>query len=358
MSDPPKAYLEFGLAQDGARGDRITPYLYPPLWAALMAPVTKILSIGAFFKLWLIINLASSVFMIWLGWLWIGRGISPVIWVGLALALLTVTVIGQMGFAYGQPQVLVNCLIVGAFFAVSRAHNVGGGALLGLAAAIKLAPIALAVVLLMERRWVALGACLGVFGALAGLSVLVTGWPLHAALLDKLSEIDAHIMVARITTSLELVLAQIGGLIHGAPIGVEGAAHMTPQPEWIGPVVRCVLVAGIIASWAWTRKAQDDLRIWLRLMAVYLVVLVCGPLAWVHALGLPLVLLPGMLRILPMRGAVAVLGGAAIGFSMPLFFWVAENPAFETAQIWANLILTLGLFAVLLGAARGALVTK
>lgn len=354
LVDPPAAYLEAGLAQDAARGDRLTPYLYPPIWAALLAPVTKILSMTGFFKLWLVANVAATVGAIWIGWLWVGRGVSPVLWCGAALALVSVTVVGQMGFAYGQPQVVINFLIIAAFFAVSRGADLRGGALLGVAAAIKLTPAVLVLVLVMEKRWRALGAFAGVGGALGLASIAIAGWPLHAQMLDKLAAIDGHVMVARITASLELVLFQAQAILSGgAPVRVDGAAHMTAQPGWMVWAVRAALVAGLLASWHLTRRVGDELRLWLRMMAVYVVVLVTGPLAWVHALALPLVMLAGLIRVLPLRAVIGAVALAAGAFSMPLFFWVGAHPAWETAQIWGNLGLAILLWGVLMwGAVR------
>ena len=88
--------------------------------------------------------------------------------------MLQFTSIGQLALELNQPQILVTFLIIGAFRAIQSNRNNTAGGLLGLAAAIKIAPALLAIIFIMERRWKALVVFVIVGGALLVASFLIT----------------------------------------------------------------------------------------------------------------------------------------------------------------------------------------
>lgn len=355
VGSPPPEYLSLFTAETGlpAQDARLTPYLYPPLWAAVFAPLAAKVSAITFFDIFQIANLAALAGTIWLAFRFTqvpGFGFLP--WAALSLGLFGFTAAGAVGLWFGQPQILVSFFVMFAAWALAERYDIGAGAALGLAAAIKLSPALFVVFFLMERRWRALGSFIVVGAGLGGLSVAVAGWPLHVEMLQKLAAINAHVLISRIVISLELWLVQLSGA------GLPGWSFPTPvmvaEPGWVTLVVRATLIGGLVVSWAATRGLPDRPRLWARFLAVLLVTLITSPLGWVHYFALPLLLLPGFAHFLApaaLMRLVVVVGGL---MSMPLLFLLARHDNLAFVQAGINLAVTLGLLALLLALAHRA----
>ncbi|HHC29904.1 MAG TPA: DUF2029 domain-containing protein [Rhodobacterales bacterium] len=182
---------------------RLTPYLYPPPWAATLAPLAARVSAITFFDIFQIATLAALAGTIWLGFRFARPpGLGSLAWAALSLGLFGFTGAGAVGLWFGQPQIIVSFLVMLSAWALAERHDIGAGAALALAAAIKLSPALFVVWFVMERRWRALAAFALVGAALGGLSIAVAGWPLHAEMLAKIRAIDNHILFSRIVVSL------------------------------------------------------------------------------------------------------------------------------------------------------------
>lgn len=148
-------------------------YIYPPLFALLAAPLS-FLSFGAARLVWLASDLALLGVFIYLYGKWRRMdGTSP----GIAeWALVTVTLFLEFlpliwALAIGQTSLLLLALIVGSLVLVRRENDMMAGALLGIAAAIKLTPALLIVYFFWRgRRGVAMWA--------GGVAVLCTLLPM------------------------------------------------------------------------------------------------------------------------------------------------------------------------------------
>lgn len=349
IGTPPPEYLALFTAQTGlpASEARLTPYLYPPLWAAALAPLAARVSAITFFDIFQIANLAALAGTIWLAFRFArppGIGFLP--WAALSLGLFGFTGAGAVGLWFGQPQIIASFLVMLSAWALAARHDIGAGAALALAAAIKLSPALLVVWFIMERRWRALAAFALVGAALGGLSIAVAGWPLHAEMLAKIRAIDSHILVSRIVVSLELWLAQLGGA------GLAGWAFpapvMVPEPGWVTWVVRAALLLGLGAVWATSRALPERPRLWARFLGVLLVTLVTSPLGWVHYLALPLLLLPGFAHLIGLRALLRLLVVTAALLSLPLLKLLAQYDSLAFVQAAINLAVALGLLALLL----------
>ena len=357
LANPPAPWRALAEAEGWVEGD-LSPYLYPPLWAALLAPLVAQVSAQGFFALGLAVNLAAIAGTIWLSYRLARRpeALGFPGWAGLSLLLVFATSPGMLSVWLNQPQIAVSFLTLAAFALLADRRDLGAGALLGLAAAIKLTPALLVVIFVMERRWRALGAFVAVAGGLGLVSLAVAGWPLHQAFLDKLAAVEGQVTLSRITASLELALYLLGGLFDGSATLAFAPPHMAPEPGWIGWVVRAALLAGLWASWAATRALPEPPRLWARLVAVLLVGLVTNPLAWTHYLLLPLLLLPGLVAFVPAEALAKRLIALVLVLSMPLFLWIARFDQTAAPQALAQLALVLGLWGwVLRLSVRGPL---
>lgn len=355
FTHPPQAWLDHALAE-GWEDPFFTPFLYPPLWAALLAPVAGAVSAGAFFNGVMVASAAATVWMVWLSWAALRpTTLRPPVFFILSFGLILFSAIGYMSFWFGQAQPIVAAITLAAFVALANGRDISAGALLALAAALKLSPALLVILFIMEKRWRALGAFV-VVGAGFGLaSLIVGGWGLHAELLDKLGQIEERVLVSRITVSLELVLFQIQELVQGKADWIMENPRLAMEPAWIGWVVSLFLIAGLVLSWWATRDVAPRLRIWSRFLAVSMVTLIANPLGWVHYLILPLAMLPGLFDCLPRR--TAIIAVAAIGgvLSMPVFFVIRVWPLGDFLQVAINLAVSMAILVlVLVGARREA----
>ncbi len=236
-----------------------------------------------------------------------------------------------------------------AFVLLAERYDIGAGAVLALAAAIKLSPVLLVLIFVMERRWRALASFVAVGGALALASVALAGWPLHAAFLEKISTVAGQVYFSRIVVSLELVLYQIGAMVDGTAQWSSFATDIKPEPVWVSWTVRAALVAGIVASWRFTWHLPERSRLLMRLFSLSLVILITNPLPWIHYLLLPLILLPGFGLFLPPRRLFMLITLVAALLSLPLFSWLANYEATAFLQIGLHLTVALSLLAFALG---------
>lgn len=191
----------------------VLPYIYPPLWAALTAPLTRIASVETFQNVFVVINLVSVMGMLFLARRIAAPGVSAIYYVLLGLLILVSGPIGFAGVFQNQPQLFVSFLSLLAIERVLSGKDRVGGAVLGLAVALKIAPILILPALLVIGDWrkVAIGFLL-VGGGLGVLSLVLAGWPLHSDYLAMLSTISATAILSEIAYTLDALYVQFGTL--------------------------------------------------------------------------------------------------------------------------------------------------
>ena len=130
------------------------PFMYPPPCALFLAPISALGKTGMIVVL-VLINAAawicSIIFSIYLA---TGRRQLPHV----LLYLLPGLVVGAYvwgNFLLGQPSLLLLALLLGAFICLQRKFQIGAGLLIGLAATIKVFPVAAIVYLIYRREWIA-----------------------------------------------------------------------------------------------------------------------------------------------------------------------------------------------------------
>ncbi|MFZ1726276.1 MAG: glycosyltransferase 87 family protein, partial [Albidovulum sp.] len=117
------------------------PYVYPPLWAVLTAPLTAVFSPQGFANAVTCLQvpmLAASV--------WLAMRILPLpgaqLWLksAIGVVLLSTMVPAFTALWFNNPSITVNFLTLLAFERLTARHPIAAGAALALAAAIKLSP--------------------------------------------------------------------------------------------------------------------------------------------------------------------------------------------------------------------------
>ncbi len=125
------------------------PYQYPPTLAVLIAPL-GLLPYRAAAAVWVVGNLALLV----LAFRWADRALGPVVQgIDKLLGLLLVYRMLDSDFANGNANTLVLAVLVAGFAVAGGGRALWGGALCGLAAAMKLYPLLLLPWMLVRRRW-------------------------------------------------------------------------------------------------------------------------------------------------------------------------------------------------------------
>lgn len=284
-------------ARDIGYQDELFPFIYPPLWAVLAAPLTKITSFG-------VVNAiadALNPIMMSLCVVLAGRIIGlKQINVPLLLAgqvILFSTWIGHLAMLQNQPQVFVAILTLLSIERARAGKPITAGAALALAASVKLYP-ALFIILFLAggHRRVALpfvitGAVLG------GASVALAGWPLHEVFLAQVKTIAQTVLVSPVNFSVDPLIGQmffdaqlpnrpipdwarIGQTSGSADFGYLFMAKPTLWSLINSAVMSAVLAGSTIAMYCARRMPQTTLRsgwIWAAAMGGYALF---SPLSW------------------------------------------------------------------------------
>lgn len=328
-------------------GLQVFPYVYPPVWAALMAPVASALPFHVVTSIAAVVFLVPFAFSVFAARRLMAARASPV---GYAVATL-LPMLAAPPFLVAiwnlQPHFLISALVVVALErgrpGLGPAAALAAGVALGLAAAIKLSPAFLALWWAVCGRWRPLGAMAATAGGIALLSVLTLGWDIHSRFLERLGEIDALVLANNVNGSLErLLFGLFGDLETVTPLG------SAPEPGWIGAVVLGVLVLGTAGILALARGA-GPIREAAAPLALLQLSILCGPLAW------PYYALP---MLLCLAGLPAMLGPRA-GFWAAVGLWfLAALPilGFVPGLGWTAAIPPSTLFAAFPAAALGVCV--
>ncbi|KAF0676626.1 glycosyltransferase 87 family protein [Profundibacterium mesophilum] len=279
----------------------IYPYIYPPLWAALLAALPDPPSF-AFLRMSAnllnpLLLLAGSVAA------WRAMRPGPPLWLFVAAGQLIAygTVIGGVALMQNQPQILVSVLVLFTLERMRAGAEARAGAILALAAAIKLYPALYAVLWLASGNWRALGGFAAAGGGLAALSITLAGWPLHADFLSVISSISRSAIIIPLSFGLD---GLVGGLLGGGTAVVAAAAPgAAGLPEWLvlekpAPwlwATRALLVAALCGLALWAHRCAAPRRIRSVWPAAMIVLSLAGPLAWSYHFLAPALLAPGLL---------------------------------------------------------------
>jgi len=292
----------------GHTGEVTFPYIYPPLWAALLSPVVQFMGPQTFFNGVYVWHLTLMALMPWLAYRLLRPAIGFSLYAVISVALLSTSLISIQALFQNQQQITVAFLMLLAFERVSRGQQTAGGIALGLAAAMKLSPILLLLLFMSERKWRASGVALATVALLAALSFAIAGPDLHWIYRQKLELLSDRLAIVNFNFSARSAIFQLWEFVNGRTMpSASGGVLALPAPAWLN-VVLTLLLAGSLAAIFWlSQHADPERRLRNRFAATVLVVTVCGPLAWGHHYVLPLAMLPALVGTLsPVTGWLIV----------------------------------------------------
>jgi len=313
----------YAQAEAIGRAGAVYPYVYPPLWAFLLAPLTKVMSFASLTYAAFAFNIAALLALPQIV-ARLARGAAPppgqaLIWqIAAMIALISMPGL-VIAVTQAQPQILVAFLTALALERAQNGRPLTGGIALGLAIAFKLAPLPLALIWLVAGQWRAALAALGLTTALGLLSIAIAGWPLHAAFLSQLQTIGHTIILSQTVASFD----QIFGVLAVFP----DVKMMSTLPSEFGPSDVAWAVAAKPAAYAHVmqiampciilgfgltlRRTIEPARRAALWAAAIAAIAFAGPLGWLYYYLVPVAAIPIFLthaglqnRLLPLLALV------------------------------------------------------
>lgn len=349
MTTPSEWWGHVSATDDDAR---IFPYIYPPLWAKLVSLIAPLTSFAAFDKVFLIMHQAMLLLGVYLAARMCGfQGTMRIGIVALTYAGLVLSTPIALALDENQPQILVSFLIILAFERAHFGHLRTAGAVLALAASIKIYPLLFIVIFAGRRQWGAI-ASFAVVGAALGLSsIALAGWPLHSEYLNLIKILGRSVVVTNASFSIDAYLAgtvfsDLLTKVHPpqVPIEASGWSALAKPPLWLAISSVAQLSALCAIAWIAARRPHDPLV--MPLAAIILAML--SPLSWAYTY------LTAAVFIGAMAVRVGYAGIALAALMMVLFFRVL--PMSNFGKFGYGLTggwLIGGLLMILLGLALG-----
>lgn len=348
---PPDAWINAALPS-GQQGP-VYPFIYPPIWGWLMSQVGGVLSFDTFLNLVTALNRVLIPCMFILAW----RIVKPRMALLPYLCFALIVTFGLTAFTVAldenQPQIWVSFLILLAIERQRAGHPLAAGCALALAAALKLYPALFALIWLAagERRAVVWFALIG--GALGAASVVLLGWPMHAAFLTELSAIASGAILTLNNFSLSPLIAAISVApdaltrVSTEVTGGSSAWFVAQKTQtWLmGERVAQVMALAALLIAAHRTKMRDPL-LWA---GAAFVIAWLSPLSWTYHYMTALVFLPVVADRFGGRGFLLALIALA-ATSLPFFLLgLPQLVGPVTTVVLANaglLVIGLGAFAM------------
>ena len=290
------------------------PFVYPPIWAFLVAPFAGQTDPITFFDATRIVTTAAFGASILVAWrLMRPRGVSATVFAAVSIVVAALTVPYLFSVSLNQPQFLVVFLILLAFERYAAGRPLLAGILLGVVAAMKISPVLLCLIFAADRQWRAVLACLGTAGLLALLSLLVAGWDLHMTFLERVAQVEGLVPLIGFNMTFETMMYDFFVPMQDYPHTL--STVLGQDTPWVSALSKGLMIAAIWGAFRVTGGLDAFARLRIRLILVYLAIVWFGPLAWMHYYTLPLLLAPGLVGLWSWRRVALITAAMFVGFS-------------------------------------------
>lgn len=320
----------------------VLPYVYAPLWAVALSPLAVWLDPMPFFQATLVVQLGLFLLSIRLAHQIAGPRAGP-LWTWFAgigvVALITTPFL--TAFWHNQPQMTVTFLVLLAFARYRAGAWRTAGIALGVAAAIKITPAILALIFVMDWQWRTVGLALATGLGLLLVSLAAAGLPLHLAFLEQLDRAAGNVVITSVNFGLEGVVTRWGQVLSEGfqPLPDGQSEIVVTQQELIGVTVTLLMLAAMVVIWRGTLHSAD--AVLLRLVGVWSLVILCGPIAWNHYLIGPLLIAPGLARLMKLHLAAPVFGLCVLALSFPVHRLLGDADPVWVMSLGAAVLLFL-----------------
>ncbi len=339
-------------------GREAIPYVGTRLWALVTNPPTAMLYFAPYTTMplaaarlaFLAVNHLALLATAALTWRMVRPGLPAPVWLGLVLGVVALLDPFLLAFRLGQVDLVIGLALAAAAYRLRGGDDAWAGALIGVAAMLKIAPGLLALYLLWRGRWKALAGLVVAVAALGLLSLGLAGpetWRYY--LTDRLPDLLAG---SALFNNLSLP-----GMILRVFMGPELAqGFLDLQPEIavsrILSVV-AVLAALAVAAKALGRSARTGRAYVLEFSLAVVTTLVISGVTWPHYLAWLLPLVGLSLALSWPTGAsrwTAVLCGAGLALaSLPLDAYGGLFGTIFDVSMTALSVRSLGLLMLFLG---------
>jgi hypothetical protein len=343
---------------DAIRGNPFgDTYKYPPLFALTLWPLARVPFVPAL-QIWRVVQLLLLAASVWLLARTYRFDRNLWLWASLILVLMNFRPLGDT-VAYGQVDIMLLLLIVGSWVALRQDHDWAAGLLLALAAMLKLYPAFLVLFFVARRRWRALLAFAVGLVALAGLSVLILGWPVNETYLREVLPISGG---GTAWVENQTFNGFLNRLLTDRLALDPTTSRRADEAALLGAGILTAITGGLIYKFGKRESLNDGLGFSLLVVTMLLAL----PAAWIHyetILVLPFVLLFVSARergTLPFRAVVLV----ALAFAFICFgnIWlVFQRDVYGrfwqlllSYKVYGMLLLWLGLALLLIHRPRAA----
>jgi len=307
----PEAWLPL-LASFGYSDAVTYPYVYPPIWAALLAPLTIVMPIQAFLPFTALLQAGLFFASVRIVHHLVGSFMPWPRWALISTPILATSTASVAALSLNQPQITLTFFALLATLLLIRGSSIRAGILFALPAAIKLSPIVFVVVLLATRKWRAGTAMIGTVLALVLLDLVIGGGRLNHDFITKISTLADYTVSSRLSIN-------IGPILHGWFVGGENAFETIPAggytaltPAWL----TVVSIAALLVTTCWlviVTGAQDSAtRVVSLSFGLMLIIALFGQFGWAHYYLGPLMALPMLLDPRLPRSALVVFAAALV----------------------------------------------
>ncbi len=299
------------------------PYVGTRLWAMVTNPPTAMLyfapytamPLGAARLAFMAVSHLALLGTAWLTWRLVRPTLPPLVWLGLLLGAAALLDPFLLALRLGQVDLVIGLALAAAAYRLRNGDDIWGGACIGAAAALKLAPAVLALYLVQRRRWRALGGLALALAAAGALSAGLAGfetWQYYLAV--RLPDL--------LGGSALFNNISLPGLILRVFMGPELAQGMLDaQPDI--PLARALTALAVVAALAAAaaalgRRARQGRAFVLEYSLAVVTVLVVSSVTWPHYLAQLLPLLGLLLApAWPTRAGrwAAVAGGLGLALA-------------------------------------------
>ena len=316
-------------ARDPATDARIKDFKNVPIVGAVFVPLSR-LEYDTAWKAWWILSALSCLALAVVAALWL-RGWCAA-W-PLAAAAFASAVVHSFplrdAFELGQTTQAVTLVSLLAYLALARRQTALGGALLGVAALVKIPVFVMGAFLVLTHRWRAAAGFGATIAAALALSLVLYGVDVHRAWLGE--AIGPHAGTALTALNNQSLVAQLARLWGGDPVH---SYRPSPVPPLLA-VLRWAMVAAVVLAWVVARRrvlgrAILDLDFVMALSVMPLV----SPIFWIHYF---LLSLPALLVLTrhaatsgswPLRALLVASYLLAAWYPPPDLTWYGRAPGF------------------------------
>lgn len=252
-------------------------YIYPPFLAVVMRPLTALpyhRANQAWFATNCLLFAAALFFLV----TWRPGGVDPMAAAGIVFVALNFYPTYR-AFQCGQVSLMIFSLVAAAFWLLRRGRDGAAGAVVGLAAAVKLTPAVLVIYFLAARRYRAAVGAAGAGAAALLVSLAGAGWANHVKFAGEILPALSRGAATFANQSLPGFLARVG------MDTTMNAFQFIDEPRWLWLLARAgsaavLLVSLFLARRLALRGGEDGAAAGFAL--VVMGSLIASPISWEH----------------------------------------------------------------------------